>query len=155
MKSKLFIFKNDSFNLVSTFIPGFKGTLGFFYDTWETELGRGSQSGRWLALLRAWLKWLRCTNKTTTLTDSREAYHPLRGCLTAGEGCVCRAYPTEVTHILCVSFPLYHLIAEIHSLTTLSIWIIHLIWFLIAKESLTKVPSKLLENGKQNVSINQ
>ncbi len=28
--------------------------------------------------------WLRCTNKTATLTDRGDAYHPLRGCLTAG-----------------------------------------------------------------------
>lgn len=32
----------------------------------------------------AWVKWLRCTNKTATHTDSRDAYHPLWGCLTAG-----------------------------------------------------------------------
>lgn len=29
------------------------------------------------------VKWLRCTNKTDD-AESRDAYHPLRGCLTAG-----------------------------------------------------------------------
>lgn len=56
-----------------------------FYGTWETCLGRGSQRGRWLLVLHAWVKWLRCTNKTATHTDRMDAYRPLRGCLTAGE----------------------------------------------------------------------
>lgn len=29
------------------------------------------------------VKWLRCTNKTDD-AERRDAYHPLRGCLTAG-----------------------------------------------------------------------
>lgn len=62
-----------------------KGHWVSFYGTRETLLGRGSHRGRWLAMLRAWVKRLRCTNKTATHTNSRDAYRPLRGCLTAGD----------------------------------------------------------------------
>lgn len=87
---------------------------GFFYGTWETLLGRGSQRGRWLAVLRAWVKRLRCTNKTATHTESRDAYHPLRGCLTGGEVAVAGHVPLRVTYILHVSF--YSLLTEIPKL---------------------------------------
>ena len=63
-------------------------------------LGRGSQRGRWLAVLCAWVKRLRCTNKTATHTDSRDAYHPLRGCLTAGEVALARHIPLRL-HTYC------------------------------------------------------
>lgn len=77
-----------------------KGHWVCFYGTWETLLGRGSQRGRWLAVLLAWVKWLRCTNKTATHTDSRDAYHPLRGCLTAGEVALAGHVPPRL-HTYC------------------------------------------------------
>lgn len=63
-------------------------------------LGRGSQRGRWLAVLCAWVKRLRCTNKTATHTDSRDAYRPLRGCLTAGEVALAGHIPQRL-HTYC------------------------------------------------------
>lgn len=82
----------------------------FFYGTWETELGRGPQRGRWLAEPRAWLKRLRCTNKTATHTDSSDAYYPPRGCLTAAEVALAGRVPARL-HTYCnISF--YGLQAE-------------------------------------------
>lgn len=69
-------------NLVSAFVPWSEGSFFPFL----RRLGdfAGQRMGVRQMVLRAVpVKWLRCTNKTDD-AESRDAYHPLRSCLTAG-----------------------------------------------------------------------
>lgn len=73
--------KNLFTNLVSTFVPQSEGSFLIFYGAWEASPGRGSLRGRWLSVLCQWNGGGALIRQTT---ESRDAYRPLRGCLTAG-----------------------------------------------------------------------
>lgn len=82
--------KNDAFfktkyiytNPVGAFVSPTEGS--FFIYLFLRRLGDFSRAEDGQMVIGAVpVKWLRCTNKTDE-AESRDAYRPLRGCLTAG-----------------------------------------------------------------------
>lgn len=66
-------------NPVSAFVPPTEGCFLFFTAPARLCWAEDGQ----MVIGGVPVKWLRCTNKTDE-AESRDAYHPLRGCLTAG-----------------------------------------------------------------------
>lgn len=149
LQKYLFILKMTLFICSALFAPIFKGTL-LFYGTWETCLGRGSQHGRWLLVLHAWVKWLRCTNKTATHTDSMDAYRPLRGCLTAGEVVAAGHIPLRL-HTYCTYL---FTVSSLNEMPKLCFYIwSFLVWY--GQRALVKVSQGCEKMGRENAFINR
>lgn len=68
-------------NLVSAFVSPWEGSYIFLRCL--GDLAGQRIDVRQMVICAVPVKWLRCTNKTDD-AESRDAYHPLRGCLTAG-----------------------------------------------------------------------
>lgn len=133
-----FFKKNEFINLFITFVPSFKGTV-FSFMTPERPAGQRITDG--------WLCW--CTLIRQPPTHSRDAYRPLRGCLTAGEMALARTTPPRILYIsfhwLVTEMPMFH--------NHFSFWGSLLIFW--DKRSIIMVFSRLQENGKKNVFIIQ
>lgn len=79
-----FFFEENLYSSGQHFCSTFEETF-FFIFLWHLGDFAGQRIAAWqMVSCASTVKWLRCTNKTATYTGSRDAYHPLRGCLTAG-----------------------------------------------------------------------
>lgn len=100
---------------VSTFVPLSKRLF-----LWHLGDFAGQRITAWqMVSCASTVKRLRCTNKTATYTGSRGAYHPLRGCLTAGvvAGHIPLRLHTYCTYLFTASALKYTSCAMIFSLT--------------------------------------